>query len=101
MLPSDDLPMCAAFRCPLCQFALLALDSGKGLFLFAKKAGIDYLFFTAESSKGLESNVNPHVGRGFWQPFRLTLDREGNIPFPRTAPSKRTRFHLALKGTVR
>jgi hypothetical protein len=80
---------------------MLALDSGKGFFLFAKKARITYLFFITESSKGFESNVNTYLGRGFWQTERLTLDREGNIPFASTAPSNSTRFHLALKGTVR
>jgi len=96
MHPCHDLPMFPTFRCAFCQLAMLALDSGKSLFLFAEKARIAYLFFIAESSKGFEPNINTHLGRGFWQAKRLTFDREGNIPFAGTATSKSTRFHLAL-----
>jgi hypothetical protein len=96
MHAGNSLAMFPAFRRSLCQFTMLALDTGQGLLFFTKKAGIGYLFFITKSSKGFESNINANLGRGFWQAFRLTLDREGNIPFARATSLNSTGFQFAL-----
>ena len=97
---SNNLAMRTPLRCPFCKPGMLALDTGQNFFLGAKKAGIGYLFFIAESSKGFESHVNPHLGRGFWQALWLTLDREGHVPLASRGTSNSTRFDFAFEGTM-
>ena len=88
-------------RSAFSHLSVLALDFGQGFLFLAEKAGIGYLLSIRESRKGLESDINPHLGRGFWQAFGFTLTRKADVPFPCRRPLHRTGLHLALDLAMR
>src|SRR5213078_1533637 len=97
-----NLAVLASLPCAFRKLRVLALHFGQSLFFLAEKAGVRDLFSIGEGSKGFESDVNPDLGRRFWQTFRfaLALAREGDIPFAGRGTLHGTRFDLALDGTV-
>jgi len=100
-MDSGDYPaVLPTLRCALGQFRVFALDFGKCLLFLAKKARVRYLFFITESSKGLETDINTHLGRRWLKTFRLTLDREGNIPFAGTTTADSAGFQFALDRSM-
>ena len=90
----NHLPMLAAFSCALGQFGEFPLSLCQCLLFLAEKPGVLNCFGIGKGGKGFEPNINPHRGRGFWQSFRLTLHREGDIPFACRGTLYRTGFHL-------
>jgi len=100
-MDSGDYPaVLPTLRCALRQFRVFALDLGKCLLFLAKKARVSYLFFITESSKGLETDINTHLGRRWLKTFRLTLAREGNIPFAGTTTADSAGFQFALERSM-
>ena len=100
MNPRHNLAMLASLRRPLSQLGMLALDSGKSLFLFAKETRVSYLFTCREGRKGLESYINAHLFRAFRQAFRFTFNRERDVPLAGRRAMDGTGFHLAFDGAM-
>ncbi len=88
------------FRCAFVKFGMLALDSGKSFFLFAKETRVSYLFTCREGRKGLESYINAHLFRAFRQAFRFTFNRERDVPLAGRRAMDGTGFHLAFDGAM-
>jgi hypothetical protein len=101
MHTSYHLAMLPVLRCPFRKLGVFALDTSQSLLFLAEKAGILNFMSIRQRSECLESYINTHLGSDFWEALGLTLRREGHVPFARPAPTNRTRFHLALDGTVR
>src|SRR2546425_269039 len=100
MNPRHNLAMLASLRRPLSQLGMLALDSGKSLFLFAKETRVSYLFTCREGRKGLESDIYSYLRRVLRQAKMLTRTRKRDVPFAGRGTLHRTGFHLALDRTV-
>ena len=95
---SHNLTVLASLGRAFRQLRMLALHFGQGLFFLAEKAGVRDLFSIGEGRKRRESDVNPDLGRRFWQTFGFALAREGDIPFAGRGTLESTRFDLALIG---
>jgi hypothetical protein len=98
---SKNLTVLASLGCAFRQLGVLTLYFGQGLFFLAEKAGVRDLFSIGEGRKRCESDVNPDLGRRFWQTFRFARAREGDRPFAGRGTLHSTRFDLPLDGTVR
>ncbi len=100
MHTSHNLAMLAPFRRAFCKLGVCALHLRKGLLFLAEKARVCNLFCIGKCGKGLQSHINANLSRGFWQTLRLTLDREGHVPFACAISLNSTGFDRALDGTV-
>src|SRR3989442_263299 len=92
-LPLTVLP---TKRSTLGKLRMLALHFGQGFLFLAEKAGIGYLFSIAESGECLQSNVNTYLGSNGVKPFRFTLTRKADVPFPCRGTLHGTGFYLPL-----
>gem|GEM_PF-2330457 len=101
MHPGYHLAMLPALRRSLCQFGVRALHLRQCLLFFTEKAWILNCISIRQRSEGLQSHIYTHLSRGFWQTLRLTLHREGHVPFARRRALDGTRFDRALDGTMR
>ncbi len=97
---SNGLAMLALFRRTFCQFALLALHLCQRLFFFPKEARVRYLRSLRKGSEGLESHVNPYLGRHTGQAERFALNRKAHVPLASSGTLDGTGFELAFQGPM-
>src|SRR5450755_3189106 len=100
MNPRYCLAMRAAFRSPLRQFGVFVLHLCQRFLLRAEEARVLDRLRRRESSKGLESHINPDLLRRHRQTFRRTLHREAHVPLTCRGATDRAGFDGACDGTV-
>src|SRR5207247_892681 len=81
-----------SLRRALRKFGVFPLHVSQGFLFFTKEPGVFNLFTGRECSKRFESDVNTYLGRGFWQTFEFTLNRERDVPFAGGGTVESTRF---------
>ena len=97
----DHFAMLAPLFGAFDKCGVLTLHTSQGLLFLTEKPGVLNLFCSGESSKGFQSDVNPHVSRGFGQAERVAFCREGDVPFAGRGTMDGTGFECASQRSVR
>jgi hypothetical protein len=94
------LAMLASLRCSLLHLGMLALHLCQHLHFTTKETGLLDFLTCREGSERLESDINADLLGAFWQAFRLTFTRKGDIPLACTTPVYRGGLDASLDGTM-